>query len=290
MIGFTYEEFTTRNIGFVSFQEQEILKHARIFIPGVGGMGGAALACLARAGVCNFTIADIDTFEISNLNRQMFSSLDVIGCDKANVTKKFLEKINPEIKINIRTGNWINELDDILKNTDLVINGCDDIKATIHLMRKCAEHKIHAIDAFASPLPNVYVIRAQDKRPEDVFGFPTAGIPLESVTKEMEGICLQKEIEHVAVHSNSLDYVDLGIAGEILSGKRKRISFAPMVWTTGCLMSYEAVRLLLNKKGGVGVRGIFFNPWTLKVEKSKTRLTATFRRYFVRRFLNQLSR
>jgi tRNA A37 threonylcarbamoyladenosine dehydratase len=83
MIGFTYDEFITRNIGFVSVQEQEILKHANIFIPGVGGMGGAALACLARVGVCNFTIADIDTFEVSNLNRQIFSSLDV-----SDVTKR----------------------------------------------------------------------------------------------------------------------------------------------------------------------------------------------------------
>jgi hypothetical protein len=167
-----------------------------------------------------------------------------------------------------------------LKNTDIVINGCDDIKATIHLMRKCAQHKIHAIDAFASPLPNVYVIRAQDRRPEKVFGFPTAGIALESITKEMEAICLQKEIEHVAVHSSSLSYVDTHIAGEILNGKRKRISFAPMVWTTGCLMSYEAVRLLLRKKGGAGVKGIFFNPWTLQGGETKITFDGVYSKIF----------
>ena len=64
---FTYQKFTTRNIGFVTEKEQSLLKHTRIFVPGVGGMGSAAVACLARAGVGHFIISDIDQFEISNL-------------------------------------------------------------------------------------------------------------------------------------------------------------------------------------------------------------------------------
>lgn len=285
---FSYAEFITRNIGFVSLQEQEILKNARVFVPGVGGMGGAAVACLARAGVSHFIIADIDQFEVSNLNRQIFSSLDVLGKDKAVVTKHVLEKINPRITVDVRGGNWVHELDEILKMTDIVINGCDDIKSTVQLMRKCAEHKITAIDAFASPLPNVYVIRANSKRPEEIFGFPTVNKPVESITTELEAECLQKEIEHIAVHSSSLEYVDLTIAKEIMNGTRKRISFAPMVWTTGCMMAYETVRVLLRKKGGPDARGIFFNPWTLEIEKPAGYLKAVVRRYVVRKFMNNL--
>lgn len=287
---FTYQKFTTRNIGFVTEKEQSLLKHTRIFVPGVGGMGSAAVACLARAGVGHFIISDIDQFEISNLNRQMFSSIGVLGKDKAKVTKQCLEMINPEITVEIRTGNWVNELDDILKKTDIVINGCDDIKATIQLMRKCKEYSLPAIDAFASPLPNVYVIRPKNKRPEEAFKFPTTGIPLEFITKELEAQCFQKEIEHIAVHSNSLNYVDLDIAREIMMGIRKRISFAPMVWTTGCMMAYEAVRLVLNKPGGVDIRGVFFNPWTMEMEKPKGVLTSSIRRYFVKTFLRNLNK
>lgn len=285
---FSYKEFTTRNIGFVSVQEQEILRNARVFVPGVGGMGGAAVACLARAGVSHFIIADIDQFEVSNLNRQIFSSMDVLGKDKAEITKVILEKINPGITIEIKGKNWVDELDEILKKTDLVINGCDDIKSTIRLMRKCAAHKITAIDAFASPLPNVYVVRPASKRPEEIFNFPTVGKPIEFITQQVEAACLKKEIEHIAVHSSSLDYVDLNIAKEIMCGTRKRISFAPMVWTTGCMMAYEAIRILLRKKGGPDVHGIFYNPWTLKTERSKGWLTSAFRRYFVRKFLKSL--
>jgi molybdopterin/thiamine biosynthesis adenylyltransferase len=287
---FTYQKFTTRNIGFVTENEQSMLKHTRVFVPGVGGMGSAAVACLARAGVGHFIISDVDQFEISNLNRQMFSSMDAMGKDKSEVTKRCLEMINPEIKVEIRTGNWVNELDDILKKADIVINGCDDIKSTIQLMRKCKDYNLPAIDAFASPLPNVYVIRPENKRPEEVFKFPTIGIPLELITKELEAQCFQKEIEHIAVHSNSLNYVDLNIAKEIKTGIRKRISFAPMVWTTGCMMAYEAVRLILNKSGGPDERGVFFNPWTMETEKPKGPIMSLIRRFFMKRFLKQLSK
>ena len=79
MTDFDYGEMTTRNRGFVTGAEQEMLRDARVFIPGVGGMGGAAFMALVRAGVGKFVIADIDVFEISNLNRQLFSRADTIG-------------------------------------------------------------------------------------------------------------------------------------------------------------------------------------------------------------------
>ena len=285
---FSYEEFITRNIGFVSEKEQQSLRNTKVFIPGVGGMGGIALACMARLGIEHFIIADIDHFEVSNLNRQIFASMDMIGKDKAEVSKNALLKINPNIKIELRNGNWVNELDEILKKTDVVVNGCDDIKCTVQLMRKCKEHKVPAIDAFASPLPNVYVIKPNDNRPEKVFGFPTMDLSIEKITKEIESACMQKEIEHVLVHSNTIRYVDLDIAKEIILGIRKRISIAPMVWTTGCMMAYEVMRIVLKKPGGPGVKGIFFNPWTYQIERPKNFLAATIRRYIVRKFIKKL--
>ena len=70
---FFYEAFTTRNIGFVDDREQQLLRQARVFVCGVGGMGGAAFMALVRAGIGRFVVSDIDRFEMSNLNRQVFS-------------------------------------------------------------------------------------------------------------------------------------------------------------------------------------------------------------------------
>jgi hypothetical protein len=77
-------------------------------------------------------------------------------------------------------------------------------------------------------------------------------------------------------------------AAEMISGKRKRISFAPMVWTTSTLMCYEAVKLLLGKKSLVTSKGIFLNPWTLKFERPLPAFIAFFKRLLVKIFMKKL--
>ena len=84
-MSFDYYSFTGRNIGFIDEREQQLLRQARVFVFGVGGMGGAAFMALARAGVGKFVIADIDRFEVSNLNRQVFAFADEVGREKATV-------------------------------------------------------------------------------------------------------------------------------------------------------------------------------------------------------------
>src|SRR3989338_234225 len=113
-MNFSYEDFTSRNLGFVTEDEQRRLRGSRIFIPGVGGMGGTALECLARSGIEQFIISDPDVFEVSNLNRQIFSALDLIGKSKAEAAKNALLRINPSIEVMIYGAEWTEKLDTIL--------------------------------------------------------------------------------------------------------------------------------------------------------------------------------
>ncbi len=285
---FSYAEFTTRNLGFITAEQQQKLRAAHVFIGGVGGMGGAAVACLVRSGVGRFTIADIDVFEVSNLNRQMFANMDSVGQSKAQATADGLLKVNPECQVTVLDGTWVKQLDTLLPTVDVAINGCDDTRASVALMRAGAQHQKTVVDAFASTLPNVYVVRPSDPRPEAVFGYPCVGKPLEAIDAAMAAECLGKEIEWVMTHSSSAEHVDLDIAGEVVAGKRKRISFAPMVWVTGCFMAYEAMRAILGLPGGPGPGGAFYNPWTLRAERPKPQPIAAIRRFFVRRFMKSM--
>jgi molybdopterin/thiamine biosynthesis adenylyltransferase len=287
---FSYETMTTRNLGFVSAREQARLREAHVFVPGVGGMGGAAVACLARAGVGHFTIADVDRFEVSNLNRQMFATLDVVGHDKAAVTAAALGRINPGCVVDVLGGEWPRRLDDLLPRVTVAVNGCDDVRATLALMRAGERHQRSVVDAFASTLPNVYVVGPGDPRPERGFGYPTVGVPLDAVDDAMVAACKQRELEWVLTQSSTADHVQLDVAGEMVSGARPRISFAPMVWMTGCLMAYEAIRVILGRRGGPGPRGWFVNPWTGRVERPRNPLVAGARRALVRRFLARLGK
>ena len=88
MTDFAYAEMTTRNRGFVTGAEQDRLRGATVFIPGVGGMGGAAFMALVRAGVGRFIIADIDVFEVN----EAFASQAVAVIRDAGLDP---EKTNP---------------------------------------------------------------------------------------------------------------------------------------------------------------------------------------------------
>ncbi|MDX2234281.1 MAG: ThiF family adenylyltransferase [Hyphomonadaceae bacterium] len=267
MSGFTYEEFTTRNIGFVTPEEQARLRAARVFIPGVGGMGGAAFMLLARAGVGHFTIADIDTFEVSNLNRQVFASLDTVGQPKAAAAAEAARRINPEIDLEVLGEAWLSRIEDIAANHPVIVNGTDDAKAGVRLYRVARDKGAAVIDAYAATLPSVYVVRPGDPTPEERMRYPTVGRDWQAITDADRQACLNRELAWALTHSNTHRYVDLAVAAELAAGRRKRFSFAPMVITTGALMAYEAIRLILGHPGGADHRGYFFNPHTGRTER-----------------------
>jgi len=77
---------------------QKKLSKAKIGIAGAGGLGSNCAVSLARVGVGNLVIADFDTIDESNLNRQYFF-YDQIGQKKVFALKHNIKRINPKIKI-----------------------------------------------------------------------------------------------------------------------------------------------------------------------------------------------
>ncbi len=288
MNSFSYHEMTTRNRGFVSEAEQARLRSSRVFIPGVGGMGGAAFMALVRAGLGRFVIADIDVFEVSNLNRQLFCRADTIGELKAEAARRLALEINPEAEIEVLGREWTEHLPEILPGVDVAINGTDDAAAGAELYRQTRTHGRTLIDAYASPLPSVTVVRPQDPRLEQRLGYPTVGVDWRDITRDMGVACLMKEIEYVLVHSSSHKYVDLDVAGEVAAGKRSRFSFATMVTMAGTLMAEEAIRVILARPGGTDCRGYFFNPHASRVERPLPAPVAFAKRLLVRQFMARL--
>ena len=287
-LAFTYAAMTDRNIGFITEAEQERLRQACIFVCGTGGMGGAALMALARAGVGRFVIADIDEFEVSNLNRQVFAFSDTIGRHKAEASADVLRRINPGIELEVLKSDWPQSLARVVRETQVVINGTDDLAAGLNLYRTARQAGVPVIDAYASPLPSVYVTRPGEPTPEERLGYPTIGKPSEGVTAEDRAAAFQAEAIHVLIHSTSRRYVDLDAAGEVAAGRRSRMSFAPMVITTGMLMAYEAIALVIGKKTGTDCRGWFFNPYRPAVEKPRPALVAAVMKPVVRRLLERM--
>lgn len=286
---FSYADMIGRNAGFLSPTEQATVRASSVFVCGVGGMGGAAVQSLVRAGVGHLVIADMDRFEISNLNRQVFATLDSVGQSKTAATVAAIGRINPEARVTVFDADWVDRLDEILPLHKVVINGMDDLTAGIRLYRKAREHGATVIDAYTSPLPSVTVVRPADPRPEERLGFPTSGVDWTSFTREQLDDCKAAEAIHVMVHSSSAKHIDLNVATEMLAGRHPRPSFAPMVIATGTLMAFEALKLVLDRPSGVDYRGVFLNPWTMRTEHPKPAPVAWVLERVARRFLRRLT-
>lgn len=286
--GFDYDVFTTRNFGFVTEAEQARLRAGAVFVAGVGGMGGACLASLARAGVGRLGIADIDVFEVSNLNRQVFSNLDTVGQEKATASAAAVKRINPGVELEVLGAEWTKALPDIARRYPVIVNGCDDVAATVQLYRVAREAGVPVIDAYASPLPSVTLVRPTAPRPEERLAYPTRGTAWDALCEAQTRGAFLKELEYVLTHSSSAFHVDLEAAAEMAAGKRSRMSFAPMVITTGNLMAYEALQLLMGRPSRTDHRGWFLNPYKPRVERPLPAPVAAVKGLVVRRFMARM--
>lgn len=145
---FNYEDAFSRNIGWLTFNEQQSLRHKRVAIAGMGGVGGFHLLTLARLGVEKFNIADLDTFEIVNFNRQAGASLSTLGRPKVDVLADMARDINPESDIRVFPGGVGEQnFSEFFRDADLYVDGLDffAFEARERLFDYCARHGIPAI-------------------------------------------------------------------------------------------------------------------------------------------------
>ncbi len=285
---FDYAEFVSRNLGFVDSAQQQALRDARVFVCGLGGMGAVCVQSLVRAGVGHLGVAEFDRFELSNLNRQVFSNLDTLGCEKLSVTTAHALRINPTLELRTWGREWIDDLHSVLSAYPVVVNAMDDVRAGILLYRAAREHGATVIDAYTAPLPSVTVVRPTDPRPEERLGFPTVNCPWERITENLIAECQRAELAFVLAHSSSIKHVLLDRALDVVAGRTPRMSFAPMVAVTGNLMCYEAIAELLARPGATDCRGYFFNPHANRVERPARGLLGRLREGIARRRLDRL--
>lgn len=122
----------------------EKIKNTTVLILGLGGVGGYALEGIIRSGVESVVIADADTIEVSNLNRQIIALHSTLGAKKVDAFEKRILDINPNVKIK-KIDCFITEQNLSLlfeKSIDYVIDACDTISTKIALIKYCVQHKI----------------------------------------------------------------------------------------------------------------------------------------------------
>ncbi|MBL4630246.1 MAG: ThiF family adenylyltransferase, partial [Paraglaciecola sp.] len=153
MSDFNYENAFSRNIGWVTDSEQQILKNKKVAIAGCGGVGGVHLLTLSRLGISNFNISDFDEFEVHNFNRQAGAFMSTIGQEKCAVMERMAKDINPESQITtFPDGVFEHNIDAFLDGVDIYVDSLDffALEARKTVLSKCYEKGIPVV--IAAPL------------------------------------------------------------------------------------------------------------------------------------------
>jgi molybdopterin/thiamine biosynthesis adenylyltransferase len=147
---FNFEQAFSRNIGWITAEEQSILRGKKIAIAGLGGVGGSHILTLTRLGIGAFNIADFDKFEIANFNRQAGASISNLERYKTDVMTEMARDINPELEITkFSCGVTAENLSEFFTGVDVYVDALDffAFDAREKVFAHCAAHGIPAITA-----------------------------------------------------------------------------------------------------------------------------------------------
>ncbi len=132
-------QLVLKNIGA---KGQKKILSSRVLIIGLGGLGCPAAENLVRAGIGVIGLVDNDVVSLSNIHRQsLFNSKD-IKKSKVSVAAKKLKEINPSTKIKTyKLKLNQNNVENIIRNYDLVIDGSDNFKTKFLINDYCLKLK-----------------------------------------------------------------------------------------------------------------------------------------------------
>lgn len=131
----------------------ELLGEKSVLLCGVGGVGGYVLEALVRAGIGHITVVDSDRFEMSNLNRQLLATTDVIGKEKALIARERAKAINPNIDIFAEILFLTpDNIPDLLNrhSFDYIVDAIDNITAKLTLAVQAEQRNIPIVSSMGT--------------------------------------------------------------------------------------------------------------------------------------------
>ena len=137
------QERYKRNYKTISLEQQQILQQSVITVIGCGGLGGFIIEGLARSGVGTLRLVDFDTFDVSNLNRQLFATEQGIGQSKLEQAVQKVQAVNSTVQVEpIAMKADLDNLPELVNGSTLVIDAVDSIEVKVWLEQVCNKMNI----------------------------------------------------------------------------------------------------------------------------------------------------
>lgn len=133
--GFDFNLAVSRNLGWVTVEEQKKLAGIHIGLIGLGGVGGQYAEILARLGVGKFTLYDPDSFSIENTNRQNECKVSNYNKNKAQVIAGLILDINPTAEVEFHAKAFSkDDLDSFCSKVDIYIDTLDFFEIDLRIL------------------------------------------------------------------------------------------------------------------------------------------------------------
>lgn len=160
-----------RNMPSINLKQQIVLQRSQVAVVGAGGLGGHVIEGLSRLGVGALHIFDPDSFDETNLNRQVFANQNTLGNPKVEVMQECCRLINPAVRITAhRIAVNDQNQDTLFADVQVIVDALDtpgDRLILSAIAGKCRLPLVHgAVAGFGG---RVMVIRPPDNRMEILY-------------------------------------------------------------------------------------------------------------------------
>jgi molybdopterin/thiamine biosynthesis adenylyltransferase len=207
----------SRNIPALSEAECALLRTKTVAVIGCGGLGGYLIEFLARLGIGSIRCVDGDTFQESNLNRQLLSTVSLLGVNKAEAAADRVKAINPDVQVTaIPVFLDADNAEDLIKDCDAVFDGLDNIHSRRILAQACRSEKIPYIyGAIAGWVAQAAIYMPEDNwieklYPEDVVIKDKSALSfIPALCAAMQVSLCTRVLTGRAVQTGKLHYADL---------------------------------------------------------------------------------
>lgn len=208
-------------------QGQEKLLKSRVLIIGAGGLGSPAAMYLAAAGIGTIGIADADSVDLSNLQRQIIHSAADRKRDKVQSAKETLEGINPDAHVNTyKMFVNSNNIYDLIKDYDFVLDCTDNFQSKFLINDACVKAKKPFVHAGIAEFQGQLMTYVPDMGPccRCIFEKP----PVENDVKGVVGAAV-------------------GVIGSLQAMEAVKYLLGAGELLTGCILTYDALKAEFRK-------------------------------------------
>ena len=166
----------------VGIEGQQRLVDSHVLVVGAGGLGSPVAMYLAASGVGHISLADHDTVDLTNLQRQIAHTTARVGHPKVESAAHAMLALNPEVRVTALANKLdAAQLDTLVPTVTVVVDCCDNFENRQAVNAACVKHKVPLVSGAAIRMDgqlSVYDAR-NDTSPCYACIFPPADAPEE---------------------------------------------------------------------------------------------------------------